>query len=390
MNTFERELRKAVSAAGREDRARYVGRAAYLELDSGLHAKLQFVTQGIADRYGALQLSAISRTRGEIDRVTVRFEDVWGGQAPYLWRCDGKTEWYGAVPTPGDMELLARQIETFCALYEQDPRQGIYGKLAGFFSEFFEMMNMMGAELFDLPWTQAVVLFFSRFAWVLYAVGLVVAGFEYAIQSQSGRGDLHGLALNGIKGFMAVSLFTTVPVELYRLCVTLQGTFASGLTQLMGGEDGSIGSLTRAAMGALNGYGAFVGLFLLILLGYAVFKVFFANLRRGGILLIQIAVGSLYFFSVPRGYLDGFWNWGKQVAGLCLTAFLQTTMLVAGLMVWNTNMLLGCGMMLASTEVPRIAGAFGVDTSTRANVMGAVHTAQSVINTVRMVSSASG
>ena len=174
---------------------------------------------------------------------------------------------------------------------------------------------------------------------------------------------------------MAVSLFTTVPVELYRLCVTLQGTFASGLAQLMGGENGSIGSLTRAAMGALNGYGAFVGLFLLILLGYAVFKVFFANLRRGGILLIQIAMGSLYFFSVPRGYLDGFWNWGKQVAGLCLTAFLQTTMLVAGLMVWNTNMLLGCGMMLASTEVPRIAGAFGVDTSTRANVMGAVHTA---------------
>ena len=43
----------------------------------------------------------------------------------------------------------------------------IYGKLAGFFSEFFEMMNMMGAELFDLPWTQAGVLFFSRFAWVL-------------------------------------------------------------------------------------------------------------------------------------------------------------------------------------------------------------------------------
>ena len=127
MNTFERELRKAVSAAGREDSARYVGRAAYLELDSGLHAKLQFVTQGIADRYGALQLSAISRTRGEIDRVTVRFEDVWDGQAPYLWRCDGKTEWYGAVPTPGDMELLARQIETFCALYEQDPRQEMCG-----------------------------------------------------------------------------------------------------------------------------------------------------------------------------------------------------------------------------------------------------------------------
>ena len=95
MNTFERELRKAVSAAGREDRARYVGRAAYLELDSGLHAKLQFVTQGIADRYGALQLSAISRTRGEIGRtgaisVALRRENRM------VWSCPD-TRGYGAA-----------------------------------------------------------------------------------------------------------------------------------------------------------------------------------------------------------------------------------------------------------------------------------------------------
>lgn len=45
-------------------------------------------------------------------------------------------------------------------------------------------------------------------------------------------------------------------------------------------------------------------------------KVFFANLKRGGILLIQIAVGSLYMFSIPRGYTDGFTQWMKQVIGL--------------------------------------------------------------------------
>ena len=59
-------------------------------------------------------------------------------------------------------------------------------------------------------------------------------------------------------------------------------------------------------------------------------KVFFANLKRGGILLIQIAVGSLYMFSVPRGYTDGFIQWCKQIIGLCLTAFLQSTILIAG------------------------------------------------------------
>lgn len=279
-----------------------------------------------------------------------------------------------------------------------------YSQIVGFLGNFFSEMGNMGAELFTMDWVQSIVLFFSYLAWALYGTGLVVACFETGVEYSSGRGNIRETALNAIKGFMAVSLFTVVPVRLYELCVSLQGTFTAALTgygtsigdvagEVMQ-EFNAVESLTDLASGPFLGFGSITSgimiLFCISLMAYAIIKVFFANLKRGGILLIQIAVGSLYFFSVPRGYLDGFWNWGKQVAGLCLTAFLQTTMLTAGLMVWNTNMLLGCGMMLASTEVPRIAGAFGVDTSTRANVMGAVHTAQSVINTVRMVSSAPG
>ena len=279
-----------------------------------------------------------------------------------------------------------------------------YSQIVGFLGNFFSEMGNMGAELFTMDWVQSIVLFFSYLAWALYGTGLVVACFETGVEYSSGRGNIRETALNAIKGFMAVSLFTVVPVRLYELCVSLQGTFTAALTgygtsigdvagEVMK-EFNAVESISNLTAGPLLGFGSITSgimiLFCIILMAYAIIKVFFANLKRGGILLIQIAVGSLYFFSVPRGYLDGFWNWGKQVAGLCLTAFLQTTMLVAGLMVWNTNMLLGCGMMLASTEVPRIAGAFGVDTSTRANVMGAVHTAQSVINTVRMVSSAPG
>ena len=117
-------------------------------------------------------------------------------------------------------------------------------------------------------------------------------------------------------------------------------------------------------------------LFCIILMAYAIIKVFFANLKRGGILLIQIAVGSLYMFSVPRGYTDGFIQWCKQIIGLCLSAFLQATILVAGLMVFKDHALLGLGLMLSAGEIPRIAGAFGLDTSTKANLMSAVYTAQ--------------
>ena len=113
-----------------------------------------------------------------------------------------------------------------------------------------------------------------------------------------------------------------------------------------------------------------------------------ANLKRGGILLIQIAVGSLYMFSIPRGYVDGFVQWMKQVIGLCLTAFLQSTILVAGLMVFKDHALLGLGLMLSAGEVPRIAGTFGLDTTTRANIMSAVYTAQAAVNTTRTIAAA--
>ena len=98
-------------------------------------------------------------------------------------------------------------------------------------------------------------------------------------------------------------------------------------------------------------------------MAYAVIKVFFANLKRGGILLIQIAVGPC-ICSVSPGVYGRLHPVVKQVIGLCLTAFLQAIILVAGLMVFRTNALLGLGLMLAAGEVPRIAGAFGLDTTT--------------------------
>ena len=262
----------------------------------------------------------------------------------------------------------------------------LYQQMIGFLGDFFSMMGNMGADLFGMAWVQAIVLFFSYLAWALYGTGLVVAAFECGIEYQSGRGSIKNTALNAIKGFMAVSLFTVVPVELYKLSITLQGSFTSGISKLMGAG----GGISTMAIGALTSIGSLglspvLGIFCAILMGYAVIKVFFANLKRGGILLIQIAAGSLYMFSVPRGYIDGFVSWSKQVIGLCLTAFLQATILIAGLLVWNQNILLGIGLMLASSEIPRIAGQFGLDTSTKANLMSTIYAAQSAVNITKTV-----
>lgn len=274
-----------------------------------------------------------------------------------------------------------------------------YGQVVGFLGNFFAEMGDMGVELFEMSWVQSIVLFFSYLAWALYGTGLVVACFECGIEYSSGRGNIRETALNAIKGFMAVSLFTVVPVRLYELSVTLQGQLTAGIT----GYGASIGdvasdimqefsaveSLTDLTSGPFLGFGSITSgimiLFCIILMAYAIIKVFFANLKRGGILLIQIAVGSLYMFSVPRGYTDGFIQWCKQIIGLCLTAFLQATILIAGLMVFKDHALLGLGLMLSAGEIPRIAGAFGLDTTTRANIMSAVYTAQAAVNTTRTI-----
>jgi hypothetical protein len=268
----------------------------------------------------------------------------------------------------------------------EETQNWIYGEMLKFLGDFFTQMNNMGTDIFELSWIKAIVLFFSYFGWALYATGLVVAVFDTAIQAQTGRADIRGTALNFIKGFFAVCLFTSVPIELYKACISLQGKLTNGLAGLLQTKTLNIVDLANSALSAnLLALSSLFNIFLIIALGYCVIKIFFANIKRGGILLIQITVGSLYMFSVPRGYMDGFAGWCKQVIALCLTAFLQTTILVAGLITWQSNFLLGIGLMLSASEVERIAGMFGLDTSVKGNMMSVVYGAQSVVNITKSI-----
>lgn len=227
------------------------------------------------------------------------------------------------------------------------------------------MMGSMGADIFELAWVQATLRLFTLFGWSLFAADVVVAVFDIAIEYQSGRANIQAAAINILKGFFACSLIGVVPVELYKFCISLQNTLMNDLTGIVAGEqtanlsgqcstvlEGCFKVSADVTFGLLN-------LLCLIAFAYCVIKIFFQNIKRGGILLVQMAVGSLYMFSVPRGYADGFNQWCKQVAAICLTAFLQTTLLFLGLLTFPDHMLLGLGILLAANEVPRIAHQFG-------------------------------
>lgn len=260
-------------------------------------------------------------------------------------------------------------------------------------ADFFTQMGNMGAEIFDLRWVQATVWLFTLFGWALFAAGVVVAVFDLAIEYQNGRANIKTTVLNILKGFFACSLIGLVPVELYKFCISLQNTFAEDLSRLF--ADGKTYDLAGQSMAILEkqfslqdqAMGSLFNLLILIAFAYCIIKVFFQNIKRGGILLVQMTVGSLYMFSVPRGYGDGFVQWMKQVAAICLTAFMQTTLLFLGLMTFPESMLLGLGIMLAANEVPRIAQQFGLDSSVRVNMMSVAHATTTAINLTRTIAS---
>ena len=255
--------------------------------------------------------------------------------------------------------------------------QWYYETIYNAIADFFTLMGNMGADLFDLPWVQSTVNLFVLFGWSLYAAGIVVAIFDVAIE------------------YFACSLIGVVPIELYKFCISLQNSLARDLS-IVTADDRShdLGTTcmtiltTSFSLTPTANIGTLFITLCMIAFAYCVIKIFFANIKRGGILLIQMAVGSLYMFSVPRGYTDGFNQWMKQIAALCLTAFMQTTLLYLGLLTFPDNMLLGLGVMLAANEVPRIAQQFGLDSSVKVNVMNVVHATTTAVNLSRTVSRA--
>ena len=128
----------------------------------------------------------------------------------------------------------------------------IYGIIYNAIADFFTMMGQLGAQIFDLPWIQAFIRLFSLFAWALFAAGTVVAVFDVAIEYQSGRANIKSCVLNILKGFFAASLFSVVPVQLYRFCITLQNTFSNDLTVSMLGS--SIDNLSDLSIDMLEAH----------------------------------------------------------------------------------------------------------------------------------------
>ena len=104
------------------------------------------------------------------------------------------------------------------------------------------------------------------------------------------------------------------------------------------------------------------------------------GLRRG-----VDAAGYNVYNLILQNYYEGKYTGFKR--GLMFDGFLDESG-IAGkdeALVVRDRALLGIGLMLSAGEIPRIAGQFGLETGTRANVMGAVYAAQHAVNLTRTI-----
>lgn len=251
--------------------------------------------------------------------------------------------------------------------------------------------------LFNIPFVNGLLDFFKQIGWGLFIAGFVIAIFEICLEYQNMHHfNIKRQFLPLLIGLLAVNLFTVLPVALFRFAVTQQSALTNLIIELYPQAGGGWDPAQNAALSVFNhfkdqGTGTLLyGIVLLLVLVYAFVKVFFANLKRGGILFTMIAIGTLYMVSIPRGYTDGFWSWCKQIVALCVTTVLQNILLYLGFVLIAANgsdfLLVGLGVMLSASEVPRVAQYFGLDTSAKANLGTAIYGANTAISVARTVS----
>lgn len=259
--------------------------------------------------------------------------------------------------------------------------------LAAWISELINYNNGFSASIFDNTMVSELLVFINVLADCLFVIGIIFAIFEMGVNSHEGKGtSIADLFLNIVKGMVATACLTTMPVLLLKftneICHTTCEVFTNNAALQILYE-----GFSTTATSMLNGWLIAI---LLIIAFICVFKVFLANLKRGGILITLMLIGAIHAFSVPRGYLDAFYGWCKQVIGLCVTSFMSNILIVLGALIFATNqgadlgdLVLGVGVMLAAAEVPRIAQQFGLDTSMKTNVTQAIYGISGVTSIIR-------
>ena len=261
---------------------------------------------------------------------------------------------------------------------------------ATWIGDLIKYNNSMIDSLFD----NAAVIAFFEFTLVIgtfmYLTGILLSVANWVVNKRDGDTPVIDTFKNIFIGFLALNGYISLPVLILKYTNYLCDIMCSGFSQLVLEEQFNDIFSDGIEWGNLYSTSNLLLIIYVIIMLVCVGKLFLANIKRGGILVTLIFVGSFHLISIPRGYTDAFFSWCKQVVGLCITAFVQNFLVALAFLVFSisdladtTNIIISAGVALAASEVPRILQQFGLDTSMRANVSQAIFAVSGITNIVR-------
>lgn len=232
--------------------------------------------------------------------------------------------------------------------------------IGGLFTFLLAHMSSDGLMIFDLEPVKLLVQGAYKIGLLLWAFGIVAAVFDLAVQYGSGKGSPKDLLLNYVRSYLAAVLFTVLPIPAYKMLLTAGWKIGAAIAGGSGTFDVGIQNAWQGVI-SLN-FGVMVTFIFGIIFLIVVVLNYFEFLKRSFFLFFLVIVGCLYMPSVPRGYVDGFIDWCKQVIGLCVASFLQ----MAGMGICLTFfvdggpfMLVGLAGLVATSQVDRLMQRFG-------------------------------
>ena len=125
MNFFEQQLRFIVGNQPSFENAKYIGRACIASLDGGVKLKAEFIKGIMAERFIALQLTAINPSEGAIDSITLKFEDYFKkrngvySKTPYIQSYKGDDTCWIDEPSIAEKAELGDAVQEYAELFEQ-------------------------------------------------------------------------------------------------------------------------------------------------------------------------------------------------------------------------------------------------------------------------------
>jgi hypothetical protein len=243
--------------------------------------------------------------------------------------------------------------------------------------DLMNLLQSLSIGIFELPLVAQIIDVFTSIGWVLVATGILFAVAQTAIAySEDGILEYHKLILNIFYSIIAVLALAPGAKEIF----TFAAKVTKAITDDMNKNYNEIFEKLQIALknppdpavqGATS-LSVFWVLIVMIVIIVALFIIFFQVLKRSGIYLIQILVGYMHLFSIPLGNYDSFFGWIKMTVALAITNVIQITMLMLGLNQLAsfkfTDILLGIGILIACTEVERVAKTFGFQVNSRKSI----------------------